>query len=65
MNQVKPWFGILQAKRIKRGVFISDKDLIQRIEDFKTAYNKGSKPFRWVKNLREVLAKAKRSAYAI
>jgi len=54
MNQVKPWFGILEAKRIKRGVFISDKDLIQRIEDFKTAYNKGSKPFRWVKNLREV-----------
>lgn len=63
MNQVETWFGILHAKRIKRGVFISVKDLIQKVEDFINHYNNNSRPFRWVKNSQEILAKAKRPAY--
>lgn len=65
MNQVETWFGILQAKRIKRGIFTSVKDLIQRIEDFIRHYNKNSKPFRWVKTSQEILVKAKRPAHAL
>jgi len=65
MNQVETWFGILHAKRIKRGVFISVKDLIQKIEDFINHYNNNSRPFRWVKSSQEILAKAKRPAYAV
>lgn len=65
MNQVETWFGILHAKRIKRGVFISVKDLIQKIEDFINHYNNTSRPFRWVKSSQEILAKAKRPAYAV
>ena len=65
MNQVEIWFGILHNKRIKRGVFRSVKDLIQKIEDFIKQYNENSKPFRWVKSSQEILAKAKRPAYAL
>jgi len=65
MNQVETWFGILQAKRIKRGVFISVKDLIQKIEDFIRHYNKNSRPFKWAKTSQEILAKAIRPAHAV
>ena len=64
MNQVEIWFGILHNKKIKRGIFRSVKDLIQKIEDFIKYYNENSKPFRWVKSSQEILAKARRSAYA-
>lgn len=65
MNQVETWFGILQAKRIKRGVFISIKDLVEKIEDFIEHYNKNSKPFKWVKTAQEIMAKTKKPAYAV
>ena len=64
MNQVETWFGILHNKRIKRGIFRSVTDLIQKIEDFIKHYNENSKPFRWVKSSQEILGKAKRAAYA-
>lgn len=60
MNQVETWFGILQSKRIKRGVFISVKDLVMKINDFIKSYNENSKPFKWVKTSHQILAKAKR-----
>jgi len=60
MNQVEIWFGILQAKRIKRGVFTSVRNLITKIENFIESYNESSKPFKWVKTSHEILAKAKR-----
>ena len=65
MNQVEIWFGILQAKRIKRGVFISVKDLVQKIEDFIDNYNKNPKPFKWAKTSQQIMAKAKKPAYAV
>lgn len=65
MNQVEIWFGILHNKRIKRGVFVSVKDLINKIENFIKHYNEKTKPFKWVKTSQEILAKAKRPAYAI
>ncbi len=65
MNQVEIWFGILQSKRIKRGIFKSVKDLVQKIETFISHYNKNAKPFKWVKSSQEILAKAKRPAPAL
>jgi len=65
MNQVEIWFGILHNKRIKRGVFVSVKDLIKKIENFIKHYNEKTKPFKWVKTSQEILAKAKRPAHAI
>lgn len=65
MNQIEIWFSILQSKRIKRGVFSSVKDLIQKIEEFVKHYNENSKPFKWVKTSQEILVKAKRPAHAL
>lgn len=64
MNQVEIWFSILHNKKIKRGIFRSVKDLIQKIEAFIKHYNENSKPFRWTKSSQAILAKAKRPAYA-
>jgi len=62
MNQVETWFGILQSKRIRRGVFISVKDRVNKIDDFIKSYIENSKPFKWVKTSQQILAKAKRPA---
>jgi len=56
MNQIEIWFSILQRKRIKRGVFISIKNLIEKIESFIEHYNKNANPFKWVKGAQEILA---------
>jgi putative transposase len=65
MNQVETWFGILQAKRIKRGVFVSVKDLIQKIESFIKHYNENTNPFKWVKTSQEILAKATPNTHGV
>lgn len=65
MNQVEIWFSILQRKQIKRGVFISVKDLIQKIEMFIEHYNQNHNPFKWVKTAHEIIAKAKRPVHAL
>jgi putative transposase len=65
MNQVEIWFSILQRKQIKRGVFTSVKDLIEKIEAFIEHYNQDSNPFKWVKTPQEIIPKAKKPAYAV
>ena len=59
MNQVEIWSGILHNKRIKRGVFRSVKDLIQKIEDFIRQYNENSKPFDGLNHHKKYLKKPK------
>ena len=65
MNQIEAWFSILQRKQIKRGVFISVKDLIEKIEAFIEQYNKKPNPFKWVKDAQEIISKAKKPAYVL
>ena len=65
MNQVEIWFSLLQRKQIKRGVFISVKDLIEKIEAFIEHYNQTHTPFKWVKTAHEIIAKAKKPAHAM
>jgi transposase len=64
LNQVEIWFSILQTKTIKRGIFKSVKDLIEKIENFIKYYNKNPKPFRWIKSSQEILDKVKNIAFA-
>jgi len=63
MNQVETWFSILQRKQIKRGVFISVKHLIEKIEAFIEHYNQNPQPFKWVKTAQEIMAKARKPAH--
>lgn len=48
LNQIEMWFGILMQKLLKRGNFLSQVDLKQRILDFIDYFNRTmAKPFQW------------------
>jgi len=47
LNQIELWFSILTRKIIRRGVFGSRQELVNKIMEFIDRYNKEAKPFRW------------------
>jgi transposase len=47
LNQVELWFSILVRKKLKKGVFNSQKELIDALMDFIEKYNRTGKPFKW------------------
>jgi transposase len=53
LNQVELWFSKIERDVIARGVFISVKDLSNKLLRYIRAYNKQAKPFKWTyKNTR-------------
>jgi transposase len=60
LNQVEGWFGILDAKQIKRSSHNSVRVLEKAIYDFLDAHNDGPTPFKWVKTADEILSKVAR-----
>ena len=64
MNLVERWFGHLDSKAIRRGVFLSVTDLQNSIEAFLTAWNQNPKPFVWtatVESIQEKLARCRQT----
>jgi len=57
LNQVEIWFGIITQRAIRRGVFRSVRQLIQKIEGFVEHYNRQSRPFVWVATADSILEK--------
>lgn len=47
LNQIELWFSILARKIVRRGVFSSKQELVNKIMEFIKRYNKEAKPFRW------------------
>lgn len=47
LNQIELWFSILTRKVIKRGIFASKEELVQKIMQFIEKYNSEAKPFKW------------------
>ena len=48
MNQIEIWFGILMKKVIRRGNFVSQQDLKNKIQNFMGYFNETmAKPFKW------------------
>lgn len=47
LNQIEIWFGILSRRIIRRGVFKSKQELIDRIVSFIAHYNTEAHPFAW------------------
>ena len=45
LNQIEIWFGILTRKVIRRGVFKSRDELVQRLMSFIQSYNQEARPF--------------------
>ena len=47
LNQIEIWFGILTRKVVRRGIFKSRDELIERLMTFIVAYNQQARPFEW------------------
>jgi transposase len=64
MNLVERWFGHLDNKAIRRGVFRSVADLKASIEAFLEAWNQDPKPFVWtatIESIQEKLSRCRRT----
>jgi len=60
LNLVERWFGVLDDKAIRRGVFRSVEDLKAAIDAFLTAWNKDPKPFVWTATVESITEKLSR-----
>ena len=60
LNQVEIWFNIITQRAIRRGTFRSVKDLIAKIEQFVSHYNRNSHPFIWAATADSILEKVRR-----
>jgi len=60
LNQVEIWFNIITQRAIRRGTFRSVKDLIAKIEQFVSQYNRNSCPFIWTATADSILEKVRR-----
>jgi transposase len=60
LNIVERWFGQLDDKAIRRGVFRSVDDLKAAIAAFLTAWNKKPKPFVWTATVDSIMQKLSR-----
>jgi hypothetical protein len=58
LNLVERWFGHLDIKAIRRGVFRSVADLQASIEAFLKAWNQDPKPFVWTATVESIQEKA-------
>ncbi len=65
LNMVEHWFGRLDDKAIRRGVFQSVPDLITAIETYLTANNTNPKPFIWTAAAEQILTKVRRGRLAL
>ena len=60
LNLVERWFGHLDQKAIRRGVFRSVEDLKTSIDAFLTAWNQDPKPFVWTATVESITEKLSR-----
>lgn len=60
LNQVERWFALISQQAIRRGSFRSTKELVKRIDEFVSNYNKDSTPFVWTATASSILEKIKR-----
>lgn len=47
LNQIEIWFGILTRKIVRRGIFKSRQELVERLMNFIATYNQEARPFQW------------------
>src|SRR6202162_3877855 len=60
LNLVERWFGHLDSKAIRRGVFRSVADLQASIDEFLKAWNQDPQPFVWTATVESIQEKLKR-----
>lgn len=65
LNQVERWFGLIIQRQIRRGSFVSAKDLIAKIDAFVQAYNTKATRFVWTASPEAIRDKVERLCKAI
>jgi putative transposase len=60
LNQVERWFALITQRAIRRGSFGSVKELVQKIDEFVTAYNQECRPFMWHATAESIFEKINR-----
>lgn len=60
LNLVERWFREITQKRIRRGSFRSEQELVAAIETYIIENNKHPKPFIWTKSANEIIEKVNR-----
>jgi len=60
LNLVERWFREITQKRIRRGTFRSEQELIEAIENYIRENNLNPKPFIWTKSADEIIEKVNR-----
>jgi transposase len=60
LNMVEVWFGIIEHQAIHRGSFPTVRELMIKIREFITGWNRRKHPFIWTKPAGDVLAKIER-----
>ena len=63
LNQIERWFAEITRKRIRRGTFLSVRDLIRAIQDYIRVYNKNPQPFQWVASASRIIRKVHKYKY--
>lgn len=60
LNQIERWFAEITTKRIRRGSFLSVKELTTAIEAYIREHNKSPKPFVWCATPNSIMKKLKK-----
>ncbi len=61
LNLVERWFGEITDKRIRRGVFKSERDLIEAITDYIEKHNANPRTYTWTAKAEDILKKVRRA----
>jgi putative transposase len=56
----RDWFALVTQRHIRRGSFVSAKDLVTKIETFVNTYNTKARPFVWTATSEAILQKIAR-----
>lgn len=55
LNLIEVLFGLVQAKVLRRGVFPTKKDLVEKILAYIDRFNQEGRPFQWTKTADEIM----------
>jgi putative transposase len=60
LNQVEIWFNLITQQAIRRGIFASVKELVNKIQQYTDNYKCHPRPFVWTATIDSILAKIER-----
>jgi putative transposase len=60
LNQVERWFGLITQQALRRASFRSVRELVRKIDDYVTRYNRSKQPFAWTATADSICAKLQR-----